>query len=123
MNYEDEPEQDEQSADEAFGDIGDGGADSADDLYTEPTEFDAGEVADAIEEMILFIVRTIARKPDAVVLNRSTEDDGLILYRLNVDDDDKGRVIGREGRVAAAMRSLMRVAAIKAQIRVKLDIE
>lgn len=123
MNYAEEPEQDEQSAEETLGEITDSGADSADDPYSEPTEFDAGEVADAIEEMILFIVRTIARKPDAVALSRSTEDDGLILYRLNVDDDDKGRVIGREGRVAAAMRSLMRVAAIKAQIRVKLDIE
>ena len=46
-----------------------------------------------------------------------------IFLHLSVDDQDKGKVIGRDGRVAQSMRSLLRVAAVKANTRVSLEID
>ena len=53
----------------------------------------------------------------------SENDDGFVTYTLEVHPDDKGRVIGRQGRVAQAIRSLLRVAAVKNGIHVSLEIE
>ena len=49
-------------------------------------------------------------------------EDGRIIFRLFVAEDDKGKVIGREGRVAQAMRTLLRVAAAKQGTRAVLEI-
>jgi predicted RNA-binding protein YlqC (UPF0109 family) len=46
-----------------------------------------------------------------------------VILRLHVADDDKGRVIGREGRIANAMRSLVHVAGTRAGVRTTLDID
>ena len=48
--------------------------------------------------------------------------EGLILLKLEVAEDDKGRVIGRQGRVAEAMRTLLRVIATKQGVRARLEI-
>jgi predicted RNA-binding protein YlqC (UPF0109 family) len=50
-----------------------------------------------------------------------TDDEGLVV-KLEVAADDKGRVIGRQGRVAEAMRTLLRVVATKEGVRVRLEI-
>jgi predicted RNA-binding protein YlqC (UPF0109 family) len=46
----------------------------------------------------------------------------MVVVKLEVAPDDKGRVIGRQGRVAEAMRTLLRVVAAKEGIRVRLEI-
>ena len=71
----------------------------------------------SMREMIVYIARALASNPDAVSV---TEEDGgdRIYLHLSVDDQDKGKVIGRDGRVAQSMRSLLRVAAVKAGTRV-----
>ena len=52
------------------------------------------------------------------------EDQGdRIVLHLYVNEEDKGRVIGRQGRIANAMRSLLHVAAVHAGVRASLDIE
>ena len=76
----------------------------------------------SMREMIEYIARALASNPDAVSVTE--EDDGDRIYlRLSVDDQDKGKVIGRDGRVAQSMRSLLRVAAVKSDTRVILEID
>ena len=75
-----------------------------------------------MKELVEYIARTIANNPDEVKVTEEVEDDGHIIVRLEVHPDDKGKVIGRQGRVAQAMRVLLRVAAIKEDTRVTLEI-
>jgi len=76
----------------------------------------------SVQEMISYVVTAIARNPDAIEITHTELPDNQHQFTLKVDEEDKGRVIGREGRVAEAIRLLMRVAAVKTQIRVRLDI-
>jgi len=77
---------------------------------------------DSMREMIEYIARALASNPDAVSVNEEDSGDRIFLH-LSVDDQDKGKVIGRDGRVAQSMRSLLRVAAVKADVRVSLEID
>ena len=75
-----------------------------------------------MKELIEYIARSLARDPDAVQVTETNEG-GQVILRLQVAPDDKGRVIGREGRVAQAMRVMLRVAAVKEGTRAILEIE
>ena len=66
-----------------------------------------------MKELVEYIARSIATQPDEVRVTEEVEEDGRIVVRLEVAEDDKGRIIGRQGRVAQAMRVLLRVAAVK----------
>ena len=87
-------------------------------------EEDTGEQSpvNSMREMIEYIARALASNPDAVSVTEEVDGDRIYL-RLSVDDQDKGKVIGRDGRVAQSMRSLLRVAAVKADTRVSLEID
>jgi len=74
-----------------------------------------------MKELIEFIAKSIVNSPDDVVVTEETDEQGVIL-KLQVADDDKGRVIGKQGRIAAAMRTLIRVKAAKAGTRATLEI-
>ena len=65
-----------------------------------------------MKELIEYIAKSLASNPDAVTVTEGMEEGRLIL-RLEVAPEDKGRVIGRQGRVAQSMRVLLRVAAVK----------
>ncbi len=78
---------------------------------------------DSMREMIEYIARALASNPDAVSVTTEQEDGDRIYFHLSVDDQDKGKVIGRDGRVAQSMRSLLRVAAVKSDTRVSLEID
>ena len=71
--------------------------------------------------LVEYIAKSIVNSPDDVVVTEETDEQGLIL-KLKVADDDKGRVIGKQGRVAQAMRTLVRVKAAKAGSRASLEI-
>jgi hypothetical protein len=73
------------------------------------------------KELIEYIAKSIVNAPDAVVVTEETSDTGTIL-KLQVADEDKGRVIGKQGRVAEAMRTLLRVIAAKQGTRATLEI-
>lgn len=75
-----------------------------------------------MKELVEYIAKSIASQPDEVVVTEE-DDGGRILIRLNVAPDDKGKVIGRDGRVAQSIRSLLRVAAVKEDTRAVLEIE
>jgi predicted RNA-binding protein YlqC (UPF0109 family) len=75
-----------------------------------------------MKELVEYIARAIAANPDEVKVTEEVEDDGLVIVRLEVHPDDKGKVIGRQGRAVQAMRVLLRIAAIKEDTRVTLEI-
>ena len=74
-----------------------------------------------MKELVEFIAKEIASYPEEVRVTEE-EEDGRIILRLEVAPDDKGKVIGRQGRVADSIRLLLRVAAVKQGARATLDI-
>ncbi len=74
-----------------------------------------------MKELVEYIAKSIVNAPDDVVVTEEETEEGITL-KLQVADDDKGRVIGKQGRIAEAIRSLIRVKAAKAGTRVSLEI-
>ncbi|MFW6195426.1 MAG: KH domain-containing protein [Chloroflexota bacterium] len=72
--------------------------------------------------MVEYVARAITRNPDAVEVTEEIKGNRVVIY-LRVDEADKGKVIGRDGRVAQAMRAMLRVAAVKSGQRIMLQIE
>jgi uncharacterized protein len=79
-------------------------------------------VAAAYHELLEHLVRELVEEPDAVEIDEFEDDDGTIVLELSVGDDDYGRVIGRGGRTAQALRNVVKAAAVKARRRVVVDI-
>jgi predicted RNA-binding protein YlqC (UPF0109 family) len=75
-----------------------------------------------MKELVEYIAKTLASNPDHVIVTEDADGDGYITIRLEVHPDDKGKIIGRQGRVAQALRTLLRVAAVKQDIRITLEI-
>ncbi|MFP3880421.1 MAG: KH domain-containing protein [Dehalococcoidia bacterium] len=74
-----------------------------------------------MKDLVEYVVKSIVAEPDQVKITEENSDDGLLI-KLEVAPDDKGRVIGRQGRVAQAIRTLLRVKAAKDETRVRLEI-
>jgi len=74
-----------------------------------------------MKDLVEYIAKSIVNEPDAVKVDEETNDEGITL-KLSVADDDKGRIIGKQGQIAQAMRTLLRVKAAKAATRVRLEI-
>lgn len=74
-----------------------------------------------MKELLEYIVKALVDKPEAVSINENQKDDELVL-ELTVDPSDMGKVIGKQGRIAKAMRTLVKTAAIRENIRVSVDI-
>ena len=72
--------------------------------------------------LVEYIAKSIVTIPDAVVVTEEITADNNVILKLQVAPEDRGRVIGKQGRVAEAMRTLLRVAAIRAGVRVQLEI-
>lgn len=72
--------------------------------------------------LVEYIAKSIVTVPDAVVVTEETTQDRNVILKLQVAPEDRGRVIGKQGRVAEAMRTLLRVAAIREGVRVQLEI-
>ncbi len=75
-----------------------------------------------MKELVEYVARAIATYPDDVKVTEEVDEEGYVVLKLEVHEDDKGKVIGRQGRVAQAMRVLLRVAAVKQDVRVTLEI-
>jgi predicted RNA-binding protein YlqC (UPF0109 family) len=75
-----------------------------------------------MKALVEYLAKALARHPDQVVVEEERFGDRIVL-RLSVAEEDKGRIIGREGRIANAIRSLLYVAATRAGVRATLDIE
>jgi uncharacterized protein len=74
-----------------------------------------------VKDFLEYVARALVDKPDAVWVEVE-EEDGETLLTLGVDPEDMGRVIGRDGRIANAIRSLLRVMAARDGRHVELEI-
>jgi predicted RNA-binding protein YlqC (UPF0109 family) len=72
-------------------------------------------------ELLEFLVRSLVEDPGAVVVEE-LEEDGDLVYEITVAEDDLGRVIGKGGRVANAIRTIAKAAAVRLDRRVIVDI-
>ena len=75
-----------------------------------------------MRELLEFLARSLVAEPDAVEVSEVEEIDGEVVLELEVAEGDLGRVIGRGGRVANALRSVMKAAATREEKRVVVDI-
>ena len=73
-------------------------------------------------ELLVYLVRQLVDDPDKVEVEQFEEDDGTLVLELSVADDDYGQVIGRGGRTAQALRTVVKAAAVKDNRRVLVDI-
>jgi predicted RNA-binding protein YlqC (UPF0109 family) len=74
-----------------------------------------------VKDMLDFLTRALVEDPDAVEVDEF-EENGDLVYEITVADDDLGRVIGKGGRVANALRMVAKAAAVKQERRVIVDI-
>jgi hypothetical protein len=75
-------------------------------------------VGDLLEEL----ARRLVDEPDAVRVEQVEGEDGSLVYRLHVAEGDVGKVIGRQGRIARALRTLVRAGGVEAGRRLQLEI-
>jgi len=75
-----------------------------------------------MKQLVEYLARALARHPEEVRVEEEDQGDRIVLH-LYVNEQDKGRVIGRDGRIANAMRSIVHVAATRANVRATLSIE
>ncbi|MGZ4166985.1 MAG: KH domain-containing protein [Solirubrobacteraceae bacterium] len=75
-----------------------------------------------MKDLLEYLARGLVEHPDAVEVTEVQEDDGTVVLELSVDEDDYGSIIGRGGRTAMALRTVVKVAAVKEQRRVFVDI-
>jgi predicted RNA-binding protein YlqC (UPF0109 family) len=75
-----------------------------------------------MKELLEYLARGLVEHPDQVRVNEIHEDDGATVLELSVAEDDYGNVIGRGGRTAAALRTVVKTAAARSRRRVFVDI-
>jgi predicted RNA-binding protein YlqC (UPF0109 family) len=75
-----------------------------------------------VRDLLVYLVSSLVERPDEVRVEEFTEDDGTLVLELSVADDDYGMVIGRGGRTAQAIRTVVKAAAVKDNRRVLVDI-
>lgn len=77
-----------------------------------------------MQELIVTIVKGLVDDKDAVsVTVDEPKEDGTVVYHLHVAADDMGRVIGKQGRIAKAIRTILRSAAGKVEQKVAVEID
>ena len=75
-----------------------------------------------MRELLEFLARSLVDDPAAVVVEQFDDDDGTVVLELTVGEDDSGKVIGRGGRTANALRTVLKAAAVREERRVVVDI-
>jgi hypothetical protein len=79
------------------------------------------QIMSSMKELVEYMAKAVVNDVDSVIV-REIEGSSATIFELSVTPDDMGRVIGKQGRVANAMRTLLRVAAVKEGKRVTLEI-
>jgi len=75
-----------------------------------------------MKELIEFIAKALVENPEQVQISEETGDDGTLLIRLAAAQEDMGRIIGKQGRTAKAMRTLLNAKATRERCRATLQI-
>jgi len=78
--------------------------------------------SDKIKDWLLHVVTPLVFYPDQVLVTKSMDEMG-VLYTLKVADGDAGKIIGREGQTAKALRVLLRCVQTETRMRVSLKID
>lgn len=74
-----------------------------------------------MEDLVLYLAKSLVDKPDEVQVTR-TERDGAVVFELRVAEEDVGKVIGRQGRIARALRTIVRASGAHQNERATLEI-
>ena len=75
-----------------------------------------------MKELLEYLARQLVDEPDRVEVEQFDEDDGTVVLELAVAEDDYGKIIGKGGRTANALRTVVKAAAVKEGRRVLVDI-
>lgn len=73
-------------------------------------------------ELVEYIARNLVQNSDKVVVRQEEDDDGVRTLLLSVDESDMGRVIGKHGRIAKAIRAIVKAASIRAGVPCSVEI-
>lgn len=77
-----------------------------------------------MKDLLISIAQGLVEEPDAVtVAVDEPDDEGVTVYHLHVSENDMGRVIGKQGRIAKAIRTVMRAAATRCDEKVAVEID
>lgn len=77
-----------------------------------------------MQELLIAIAKGLVEFPDQVTVTvDEADEEGVITYHLHVAEGDMGRVIGKQGRIAKAIRTVMRAAASRVEQKVAVEID
>ena len=77
-----------------------------------------------MKDVLVTVVKGLVETPDAVeVTVDEPNEEGIVVYHLHVAAEDMGRVIGKQGRIAKAIRTVMRAAAVRKDEKIQVDID
>lgn len=77
-----------------------------------------------MKDLLISIAQGLVEEPDAVTVTvDEPNDEGVTVYHLHVSENDMGRVIGKQGRIAKAIRTVMRAAATRCDEKVAVEID
>lgn len=74
-----------------------------------------------MKELVLYLAKSLVEQPEKVEVEAAEENE-VVKFNLKVAEEDKGRIIGKQGRVIKAMRSLLQVSGAKANKKVVLEV-
>jgi uncharacterized protein len=75
-----------------------------------------------VDELLTYLARSLVDSPDEVSVESFEEPDGTVVLELHVAEDDVGKVIGKQGNVARALRTVVRASAVRTGRRVHGEI-
>ena len=75
-----------------------------------------------MEELIVYLAKALVDKPEEVNVTLETLEDGTLNYQLKVASEDVGKVIGKKGRIANALRVVIKASAMKESKKARLQI-
>ena len=78
-------------------------------------------MSNVLKELLEHVAKSLVNCPDKVAVEEETEGTSVLL-RLSVDSDDMGKVIGKQGRTAKAIRTLMKAVATRENVKVVVEI-
>ena len=76
-----------------------------------------------MEALLKAIASGLVEKPEEIEVTAEEQENGTTVYHLHVAEDDMGRVIGKQGRIAKAIRVVMRAAAVRKGEKVMVEID
>lgn len=91
------------------------------DAETTPEADEAGAGAPNAEAVLAYVVKQVVDNPDAVTVSTSEGRRGNLQLDVRVGDGDMGRVIGKRGRIAQSIRTVVRAAAVKDDVQVDIE--